>query len=115
MFFLFPHLKFKLCQKTKKKTKKSRRNSTIIEDAQPEGDLLEVKQDPLPALQEIPEAELQTQRGSAEDEIEKLAGLHKRGILTDEEFSAQKAQPPEQPRFTATEPRMDWRAGMSDR
>ena len=32
-----------------------------------------MKEDPLPVLQEIPEAELHTQRGSAEDEIEKLA------------------------------------------
>ena len=60
-------------KKKKKKKKKSRRNSTIMEGALPEDDLLEVKQDPLPALQEIPEAELQTRRGSAEDEIEKLA------------------------------------------
>lgn len=61
-------------RKKKKKKKKSKRNLSIVEKAPPQVELEEEKQDVLPVLRELPESEIpQTQRGSAEDDIEKMA------------------------------------------
>ena len=61
-------------KKKKKKKKKSNRNSTIIAEEVPlDDDFFGNKKDQLPVLQELPEAEINTKRGSEEEQIDKMA------------------------------------------